>query len=115
MKRPFPIWAASAVALLPGAAAAQDGRPYGGYHMWDGGWHGMIFGPFFMLLLLAAVVVVVVLVLRWLGGPTAHHPQSHGAPHPAAGKTALDILKERYARGEIDTQEYEERRRVLGE
>lgn len=113
MTRSLPVWAASAVALLPATAAAQDGRPYGGYHMWDGGWHGMIFGPFFMLLLLAAVVVVAVLVLRWLGGPTAHPPHASGAP--PAGKTALDILKERYARGEIDTQEYEERRRVLGE
>jgi putative membrane protein len=30
-------------------------------------------------------------------------------------RTPLDILKERFARGEIDKQEYEERRRVLGE
>jgi putative membrane protein len=31
------------------------------------------------------------------------------------GRTPLDILKERFARGEIDKEEYEERRRTLGE
>lgn len=106
----LPAAAFSVMAQLPAAAAAQESRPYYGHHMWDGGWAGMIFGPLFMLLLLAAVVVAVVLLLRWLGGPSGHQPV-----HPATGKTALDLLKERYARGEIDTQEYEERRRGLGE
>jgi uncharacterized membrane protein len=31
----------------------------------------------------------------------------------SAGHRALDILNECYARGEIDTAEYEQRRRVL--
>ncbi len=68
----------------------------------------MIFGPFFMILSLAAVIAVVVLLVRWLGGPSAW-PSSTIPPM----RTPLDILKERFARGEIDKDEYEERRRIL--
>lgn len=70
----------------------------------------MIFGPLFMILVLAVVVAVAVLLVRWLGGPW-----QSVQPHMPPGRTPLDILKERFARGEIDKEEFEERRRVLGE
>lgn len=70
----------------------------------------MFFGPIMMVLFVAALVIVVVLLVRWLGG-TSHGP----AMPPPSGKTPLDLLKERLARGEIDKEDYEERRRILEE
>lgn len=102
---------ASAVAIPSVAGAQQTATPYGPHMMWDGGWH-VIFGPVFMVLTLAAVVAVVMLLVRWLGGPW-YGAQPPNQPGP--GRTPLDILKERFARGEIDKDEFEERRRVLGD
>jgi putative membrane protein len=76
------------------------------YGPWDGGWgFGMML---VMLLFLALIIVGVVFVVRSFseGGRT---PSLHG------GSRALDILDERFARGEIDREEYEERRRTLTE
>jgi len=78
-------------------------------HMWDYGWGMMIMGPLMMVLLVAAVVVVVVLLVRWLGGGPARTAGGAGQAR------ALDILKERFARGEIDKEEFEERRRLLAD
>ncbi len=109
--------AAALTALAAGGAAAQQqGEPYYGYgygrHMMDGGWFGWIAGPIMMILFIAVAVGAVVLVVRWLGGGPAGGGAGAGTPQ---GRTALDILKERYARGEIDKEEFEERRRVLGD
>lgn len=110
--------AGSAFVLAPGWVWAQtpsDPARYAyGPHMmgWDGGWYGMIFGPLIMIFVLAAVIAVAVLLVRGLGGPW-HGPQPpHHAPPE---RTPLDILKARYARGEIDKAEFEERRRILGD
>jgi putative membrane protein len=76
--------------------------------MWNGGpW--MFFGPLMMIIFFATIVVVAVLVARWLGHP------GQGKVRHSPPRTPLDILKERFARGEIDKEEFEERRRVLGE
>jgi putative membrane protein len=108
--------AAAALAPISAAAAETPAEPYAwGPHMmwgwgWGWGWYGMIFGPLLMILVLALVIAVAVLLVRWLGGPW----QAMAPPQAPAPRTPLDILKERYARGEIDKEEFEERRRVLG-
>lgn len=111
----IPVLRAAVLTAVPLAAMApastwaqQSGRYYG--HMWDGGWHDWFFGPLMMVLLVALVVIGVVLAVRWSGGPG--RDESAGAP---ADRRPLAILKERFARGEIDKDEFEERRRVLEE
>jgi len=79
---------------------------------WGGGWYGMILGPFFMILVLAAVIALVVLLVRWLGGPW--QGATLQMPEPPR-RTPIEILRERFARGEIDKEEFEERRRLLGD
>jgi putative membrane protein len=61
---------------------------------------------FMSLLFLGLIVVGVVLVVRSFS-------QGGQAPPRWDGGHALDILAERFARGEIDQQEYEDRRRTL--
>jgi putative membrane protein len=95
-----------ALVFAPPLAWAQQPRSdyHGPHMMWEGGW--MFLGPLMMFALIAVIVVVVVLLLR-----------GHGGDKPAARTSsesrADDILKERFARGEIDEEQYEERRRIL--
>jgi len=106
------IWIMTLLPVLtPAVALAQQPQgPYYGHHMWNGGWGGWFFGPIMMFLFIAVVGVVIFLLVRGLGG-SGHA----GTPHSPPGRTPMDILKERFARGEIDKEEFEERRRVLGE
>ncbi|MCP8882413.1 SHOCT domain-containing protein [Devosia sp. XJ19-1] len=108
------VTACGAATALVSTAMAQAPTTPGQYqygpHMgwWGGGWDGMFFGPLFMLLIVVAVVAAIAHLVRRPVGSWQGTPQ-------APGRTALDILKERFARGEIDKADYEERRRVLGE
>jgi putative membrane protein len=113
MKLRYPMVAAALVGLLmPFIVMAQPGDRYRGPGMmWDGGLFHMFFGFLMMILFLAIVVGVVVLLVRWLGGSD----HSLFRPTGQTSHTALDILKKRLARGEIDVAEFEERKRALGE
>lgn len=76
--------------------------------MMGGGMMGMIFGLLLMILLIAAVVVGAVLLMRALWRPGEGQREN-----PPSRDPALQILEERFARGEIDREEYQERRCTL--
>ena len=65
----------------------------------------MFGGGFTMLLWWLLPIAAVVLAATYFGRRT---------PPGAAGKTALDILRERYARGEIGKEEFEQKKRDIG-
>ncbi len=103
------------IAITTSSSFAQSG-PEGWRHgpgmMWGGygGGFGMLFGLVFMIIVLAAVAVGLLLLLRALGFMDNSSGASRGA-----GNAALDILKERFAKGEIDAKEFDERKRHLAD
>ena len=76
------------------------------------------FGPFggfgwiFMILWWVLIVAGIVALVRWIAGQS-RGGTSGGSTGLTTGKSALDILKERYAKGEIDKKEFEERKKDL--
>jgi putative membrane protein len=66
------------------------------------------FGGGIMVIFWIAVIVGIALLIRWLIIST--RATSHGT---SSGESALEILKKRYARGEIDKQEFEEKKKDL--
>ena len=76
------------------------------YH--DGGWGpgAWIAMAFVMVVFWGAVVAAIVFAVR-----ATHNP--HAGPIAPAGSDALRILDERFARGEIDADDYQQRRDLL--
>lgn len=75
---------------------------------------GMGWGWLFWLLLALGVVLLVVVGVRAIGGGVTRRDDGNG-PSARMSSPARRILDERYARGEIATEEYRERLRTLGE
>jgi len=81
----------------------------GGYgYGLNGGTWGVI-GWVLNLLFILLIVVGVILLVWWLVTQFAA-----GATPRETGSKALETLKERYARGEIDKKQFEEMKRDLG-
>ena len=87
---------AGATAFAEAANADPSDGNYGD-HMMYGGW---FMGPFMMLVTLGLIIVAIVVVSRLFGTGSK-------------SGSALHILEERFARGEIDRDEFEERRKAL--
>ena len=85
----------------------------GGYGMGPGmmNWgYGMgWFGPIFMIIVPITFIVGIIFLVRWLIVST---DKSRGI---SSGESALDILKKRYARGEIQKEEFEQKKKDLAE
>lgn len=65
----------------------------------------MFFGPLFMLAGPVLLIVLLVVLVRWLG---------NSVERPGVRlRTPRETLDERFARGEIDREDYEARRKAL--
>lgn len=73
-------------------------------------WYGTVCGPVMMIIWLVCVIVVAAAVIRWLQGGTV-------GPLPFLGtrKRALEILEKRFAKGQTDKNEFEEKKRLLSD
>ena len=91
--------------LLSNTASAYHVE--GHHHAWNGGMGvgGGWFGIMMMLLWAFLLVAVVVAFLYWAFGGRSGEKESN----------AMEILRERYARGDIDEEEFRERKRQLTE
>lgn len=105
-KHLFAMVAAPAFVLASLPALAQGYGEPGSYWDHDWGWGHMIFGSLMMILFWGGLIVLVVLAIRWLGA---------GSSKRSARRTAVEILEERFARGEIDKEEFEERKHLLSD
>ena len=92
---------------LAGNALAQW-RGYDWGHgpgmMGEWGW----FGGILMVIFWIAVIIGIIFLIRWLVQSTGSG--GHGA---RSEESAMDILKKRYARGEIDKKEFEQKKKDL--
>ena len=105
--------AASSAMAQVGEIPDRNGLYYHGHDMmWGGsqwGGFGMVLGPIFMILIVVGIVAGIIYPLRLFGaaGPAVSSHATHDR--------ALALLKERYAKGEIDTAEFTERKKLLSD
>jgi putative membrane protein len=73
--------------------------------MFGYGWSGMLIGGLMMLLFWGGLIALIVMTVR-----ATTSSKSSNATSPSNNETPLEILKKRYAQGDISKEEYEEMR-----
>ncbi len=68
-------------------------------------WFGFLPAPLGMIVTIFVLIFIFVWLMRFSFGGRRHRRDRGGS--------ALEVLDERFARGEIDRAEYEERRKIL--
>jgi putative membrane protein len=71
-----------------------------------------IFDLFFMIVFWGLLIWAVFALIRRVSGHGCSHWIGHGW-HGQKGNSAIDILKERYAKGEINKEEFEKMKKDL--
>lgn len=94
--------------MYGGGYGMGPGMMYGGYGNGYGGGMGSLGGGLWMILVWGIPILLLVLAGKYLFGRFGSG--QHTLP---AGKNALDILKELYARGEIEREEFLRKRNDL--
>ncbi len=81
---------------------------------WDfgWGWGWMLFGGLTMVLFWGGLIALIVLAVRGLTG-SGNQGRSGELPELRVTPNALEILKTRYAKGEISQEEFEQIRKDL--
>lgn len=77
-----------------------------GWGMMDYGFGWFGFGWFGMLIFWFLIIFTAIYLVRWLVSDEAYK-------RTRDENRALDILKERYAKGEIDKREFEEKKKAI--
>ena len=101
----FVLW------LLDSTPSYAQWRGYGdwgwsGPGMMGGGWGG--FGWIFMIIFWGLIIAGLILLIRWLVGLSRSR-----TPYNKDRDSALEILRQRYAKGEIDKEEFDQKKKDL--
>ncbi len=100
--------------LLTGTQALAQQGGYGGYGGWGmgsgmmGGYGMGWFGGILMIVFWILILVGLVFLIKWLIQSTGRDKTTG-----SGGNRALEILKERYAKGEIDKEEFDSKKKDL--